>query len=175
MVIVVIAFAVIFLYRDVHVLVAADRRALIARFAAYAALLVAAMAIIGWFGGSQYGWTRRRFALAAVLIQLAEVGLALALRKRKGGRYCWIGSILPFPALPVGLFALSFSIRHMFTELGATLAAQIVTGSWLLLVAALAALLSAKQEEESIYRRFVDDFALLTSCTAFIFVPHVFF
>jgi hypothetical protein len=175
MVIVVIAFALVFLYRDVHVLVAADRRALVVRFAAYAALLLLAMAIIGWFGSSQYGWTRKRFAVAAVLIQLAEVGLALALRQQKGGRYCWIGSILPFPALPVGLFALSFSIRHMFTELGANLATQIVTGSWLLLVAALAALLSAKESEESTYRRFVDDFALLTSCTAFIFVPYGFF
>ncbi len=176
MIIVVIAFALVFLFRDVHVLVAADRRTLMARFAAYAALLLASMAVIGWFGGSQYGWTRKRFAVAAVLIQLAEVGLALALRKQKGGRYCWIGSILPFPALPVGLFALSFSIRHIFTELGPTLATQIVTGCWLLLVAALAALLSAKQEEESTtYRSFVDDFALLTSCTAFIFVPYGFF
>ena len=175
MVIVAIAFAVVFLYRDVHALVAVDRRAQMARFAAYAALLLAAMAIIGWFGGSQYGWTRKGFALAAVLIQLSEVGLALALRKRKGGRYCWIGSILPFPALPVGLFTLSFSARHMFTEVGATLATPIVTGTWLLLVGALAALLSAKQEEESTYRKFVDDFALLTSCTAFIFVPYVFF
>ncbi len=175
MLIVVIAFAVIFLYRDVHVLVAADRRALMTRFTAYAALLLAAMAIVGWFGGSQYIWTRKQFALSAVLIQLAELGLALTLRKWQGGRFCWIGAILPFPALPIGLFALSFSIRHMFTELGATLATQLVTGFWLILVAALAALLSAKQQEESTYRRFVNDFALLTSCTAFIFVPYVFF
>ena len=175
MIIIVITFALVFLYRDIHVLVAADRKALIARFAAYATLLLVAMAIMSWFDGSQYIWTRKRFALAAVSIQLAEVGLALVLRKWKGGRYCWIGSILPFPALPVGLFALSFSIRHMFTELGATLATQIVTGSWLILVAALAALLSAKQEEEPAYRKFVNDFALLTSCTSLIFVPYGFF
>jgi hypothetical protein len=175
MIITVIAFAVIFLYRDVHALAAANRRALMRRSATYAALLLAAMALMACFGGSQYVWTRKRFALAAVLIQLAELGLAFALRWWKHGRYYWIGSILPFPALPAGLFALTFSIRHTFPALGATLAAQIVTGAWLILVAVLAVLLSGNQQEELTYRKFVNDFALLTSCTSFIFVPYGFF
>jgi hypothetical protein len=104
MIIVVIAFALVFLYRDVHVLVAGDQKMVTARFAP-----------------------------AAILIQLAELGLALALRKWKAGRYRWVGSILPFPVLPVGLFALSSSIRYLLAELSATLVTEIVTGFWLIL------------------------------------------
>ncbi len=174
MVIVVITFAMVFLYRDVYVLSVGDRRTLMVRLAGYTALLLAGLMIMSRFG--RYAWTGKRFALAAVAVQLAELGIALALRKWEAGRHCWIGCILPFPAFLVILSALSFSIKPIFPALPDATATQIVTGSWLILVAALAALLSAKEEEEeSIHRRFVNDFALLTSCTAFIFVPYGFF
>ena len=173
MVIVVITFAIVFLYRDVYVLTVGNPRTLMGRFAGYTALFLAGLTIMSRFG--RYAWTGKRFALAAVAIQLAELGVALALRKWEAGRYCWIGCILPFPAFLVILSALSLSIRPVFPGLSDTTATQIVAGAWLILVAGLAVLLSAEEEEESTHRRFVDDFALLTSCTALIFVPYGFF
>lgn len=170
MLIVVLAFAVVFLYRDVQVLALPDRKGVVARFAGYAALMLVAVAVMADVPAAQYAWTQKRFALAAVLIQLAELGLALALRKWGAGRHSWVGGILPCPAFLVGLFALSFTIQHEFIGLDAVAATEIVTGCWLAVVAGFALLLSPK--EESADRKFVDDFALLTSCTALIFVPY---
>jgi hypothetical protein len=77
-------------------------------------MVLAATALAAGLGFARpeivYGWTKRRFALAAVLIQLAELGLALALRKWEGGRHRWVGCILPCPAFLVVLFTLSFAV-----------------------------------------------------------------
>jgi hypothetical protein len=177
MLIVLAAFAVVFFYRDTYALVAVDRKKLMARFACYAALLLAAAAIVAGsvqvFPAVNFAWTRKRFALAAVSIQLIELAIALLLRKWRGGRHNWIGCILPSPAFLLGLFALSSAVQDRFSGLGALAAAEIVTGGWLALVAALALLLSAR-EDGSTDRTFVGDFALLTSCTALIFVPYGF-
>jgi hypothetical protein len=170
MMIVLAAFAVVFFYRDTYSLAAVDGRKLMARFACYAALLLAAGAIMA---AVHFTWTRRRFAVTAVSIQLVELAIALLLRKWRGGRHGWIGCILPCPAFLAGLSALSFAVRDRFSSLGALAASEIVTGCWLVLVAALALLLSAR-EDGSTDRRFVGDFALLTSCTALIFVPYGF-
>lgn len=165
MLIVALVFAVVFICRDVQVLTTTDGKAPGARFALYAALILSATAVV-----ADLDWTKRRFALAAVLIQLAEVGLALALRMWKGGRYRWVGCILPCPAFLAVLFALSFAIQDAVFQLSAIAAAEIVTVCWLGIVGALALLLFTK--EESADRQFVDDFALMTSCTALIFVPY---
>jgi len=142
--------------------------------------MLAAAAIMAWFGYDRpeivYAWTRRRFALAAVLIQLAELGLAFALRKWEGGRHRWIGCILPCPAFLVVLFALSSEIQHAVLRWDAVTVAEIATACWLGFVGAIALLFSRIDEgrdtkEESANRQFVDDFALMTSCTALIFVP----
>jgi hypothetical protein len=50
----------------------------------------------------------------------------------------------------------------------------ILTCSWLAVVVFLVLLMNSK-EEEPLYRRFVDDFALMTSSAALIFVPYGFF
>lgn len=175
--IVLAAFAVVFFYRDTSVLVAIDRKGLVPRFAAYAALLLGAGAIIARsvqvLPAVHFAGTRRRFALTAVSIQLVELAIALVLRKWRDGRHGWIGCVLPSPALLVGLFALSFAVQNRFNGLGALAAAGAVTGCWLALVAAIALLLSAR-EDGSTDRRFIGDFALLTSCTALIFVPYGF-
>jgi hypothetical protein len=178
MVIVLAAFAVVFFYRDTHALAAVDRKQLMARFACYAVLLLAAGAIMA--GSVQvpraihFAWTRKRCALAAVSVQLVELAIALLLRKLRGGRHGWIGCILPCPAFLAGLSALTFAVQGRFSGLGAVAASEIVTGCWLALVAALALPLSAR-EDSSADRTFVGDFALMTSCTALIFVPYGFF
>ncbi len=174
MLIVALTFAVVFVCRDVQVLTNTDGKALGTRFALYAALILAATAAVAGLDYLRpeiaYGSTKRRFALAAVLIQLAEVGLALALRRWEGGRHRWIGCILPCPAFLAVLFALSFAIRDAVARLSTIAAAEIVMVCWLGIVGALALLLFTK--EESADRQFVDDFALMTSCTALIFVPY---
>src|ERR1700726_4737694 len=102
--------------RDVQVLTTADRKALGARFGFYALLILTAMAVVAGLVYARpeivYGWTRRRLAMAAVLFQLAELGLALALRKCASERYHWVGCILPCPAFLAGLFVLSYEIQH---------------------------------------------------------------
>jgi hypothetical protein len=177
MFIVALAFAVVFLCRDVYVLMTPDRRALLGRFAGYSTLILVALTIMngsGVFGQPvAYAWTRRRFAMAAILIQLGELAIALALRKWARGHHSWIGCILPSPAFLVCLWALSSFLRIASGGLDAFAAMALVTGSWLLLVAVLVLLLNAKEEFTD--RKFVDDFALMTSCTALIFVPYGFF
>ena len=177
----VLAFAVVFICRDVQVLTTADRKALGARFAFYALLILTAAAVVAGVIYAQpeivYGWTRRRFALVAVLIQLAELGLALALRKWTSERYHWVGCILPCPAFLAVLFVMSYAIQHAVIQLDAIAAAEIVTTCWLGLVGALTLFLSRANgrqytNEEPADRQFVDDFALMTSCTALIFVPY---
>jgi hypothetical protein len=86
------------------------------------------------------------------------------------GRYSWIGSVLPAPAFLVALFALSFAIQGRFIAIDATAAVEIVTAMWLALVGGTVMVLNwIDYPWED--RKFANDFALMTSCTALIFVP----
>jgi len=173
MLIVALVFTVVFLFRDVQVLAVRDR-AVLTRFAGYAVLLVAAMALMAGSGdaspGILHSWTPRRFAFAALLVQLAELATGLALRKFALGRYSWIGCVLPAPAFMVVLFALSFAIQDRFIAIDATAAVEMVTAIWLAVVGGLVLVLN-RLDNPWEDRRFANDFALMTSCTALIFVP----
>src|SRR5580704_13768599 len=140
MLIVALVFTVVFLFRDVQVLAIRDR-AVLTRFAGYAVLLVAAVALMAGSGdagpGILHSWTQREFAFAALLLQLAELVMGLALRKFALGRYSWVGCVLPAPAFMVALFALSFAIQDRFIAIDATAAVEMVTAIWLAIVGGL--------------------------------------
>jgi hypothetical protein len=173
MLIVALAFITVFLLRDVQVLAVRDR-AVLMRFAGYAALLVVAVAIMAGPGearpGILHSWTQRQFALIAVLVQLAELAVGFALRRFALGRYSWIGCVLPAPAFLVVIFGLSFAIGNWFIAIDATTAVEIVTALWLALVGGVVMLLNWIDNPWE-DRKFAGDFALMTSCTALIFVP----
>jgi hypothetical protein len=65
---------------------------------------------------------------------------------------------------------LSFAIQGRFFAVNATLAAEIVTGIWLVLVGGIVTVLNWTGNPWQ-DRQFANDFALMTSCTALIFVP----
>jgi hypothetical protein len=173
MLIVALVFMLVFLFRDVLVLASRDRT-ILARFVGYAILLLVAVALMAGPGdarpGILYSWTQRRFALIAVLVQVAELAMGFALRKFAMGRYSWIGCVLPAPAFLVVLFALSFAIQDRFVALDTTSAVEIVTAAWLALVGGLVMALNLLDNPFE-DRKFANDFALMTSCTALIFVP----
>jgi hypothetical protein len=173
MLIVALVFMFVFLFRDVLVLATRDRM-ILTRFIGYALLLVAAVALMAVSGdarpGILYSWTQRRFALIAVLVQLTELAAGFALRRFALGRYSWIGGVLPAPAFLVVLFALSFAIQDRFIALDTTSAVEIVTAAWLVLVGGSVVVLSWLDNPWE-DRKFAIDFALMTSCTALIFVP----
>jgi hypothetical protein len=173
MVIVALVFTIVFLFRDVQILAIRDRPVL-PRFAGYAMLLAAAVALMAGSGdagpGILHAWTKREFAFGAVLVQVLELALGVALRRFAMGRYSWIGCILPAPAFLVVLFALSFAIQDRFIAIDATVAAEIVTAVWLALVGGLVIALKWLDNPWE-DRTFASDFALMTSCTALIFVP----
>jgi hypothetical protein len=173
MLIVALVFTIVFLFRDVQVLAIRDRT-ILARFAGYAALLVAAVALMAGSGDARPGilhsWTQRKFAFIAVLVQLAELALGFVLRRFAPGRYSWIGCVLPAPAFLVVLFASSFAIQDRFIAIDATAAVEIVTAIWLALVGGIVMVLNWIDNPWE-DRKFATDFALMTSCTALIFVP----
>jgi len=173
MLILALVFTIVFLFRDVQIL-AIRGRTLFTRFAGYALLLVAAVAMMAVSGdagpGILHSWTQRKFALAAVLVQLAELAVGFALRKFALGRYSWIGCVLPAPAFLVVLFAMSFAIQDRFIAIDATAAVEIVTAIWLALVGGIVMVLN-RIDNPWEDRKFANDFALMTSCTALIFVP----
>jgi hypothetical protein len=166
-------FMIVFLFRDVQVL-AIRNRAGWARFAGYALLLAVAVALMAGPGDARpvilHAWTRPTFAWIAVLVQLAELAMALALRSFALGRYSWVGCVLPAPAFLVVLFALSFAIRDCFVAVDATAAVAIVTVAWLALVGGIVVVLNWL-DKPWVDRKFAGDFALMTCCTALIFVP----
>src|ERR1700734_1952076 len=82
-----------------------------------------------------YAWTERRFALAAILIQVVELGFALALKRWASERHQWIGCILPCPAFLVALFVWSYMIHNAVLALNRIAATELVTACWLTLVA----------------------------------------
>jgi hypothetical protein len=173
MVIVALVFMIVFLFRDVQILALRDR-AVLPRFAGYTMLLAGAVALMAASGdagpGILHAWTQREFAFVAVLVQLLELAMGVALRRFALGRYSWIGCVLPAPAFLVVLFALSFAIQDRFIAVDATVAAEIVTAVWLALVGGLVTALKWLDNPWE-DRKFANDFALMTSCTALIFVP----
>jgi hypothetical protein len=173
MLILALVFTIVFLFRDVQIL-AIRGRTIFTRFAGYALLLVAAIAMMAVSGDARPGilhsWTQRKFALAAVLVQLAELAVGFALRRFAMGRYSWIGCVLPAPAFLVVLFALSFAIQDRFIAIDPTAAVEIVTAIWLALVGGIVMVLN-RIDNPWEDRKFASDFALMTSCTALIFVP----
>jgi hypothetical protein len=173
MLIVALVFTIVFLFRDVQILAIRDR-AVLTRFAGYAALVAAAVALVAVSGGVGPGilhaWTQRQFAFIAVLVQLVELAMGIALRRFALGRYSWIGCVLPAPAFLVALFGLSFAIQDRFIAIDVTAAAEIVTAIWLTLVGGFVMALNWLDNPWE-DRKFANDFALMTSCTALVFVP----
>jgi hypothetical protein len=68
------------------------------------------------------------------------------------------------------LFALSFAIQDHFIGVDTTSAVEIVTATWLILVRGSVTVLTWFDNPWE-DRKFAVDFALMTSCTALIFVP----
>ncbi|HEY3827167.1 MAG TPA: hypothetical protein VGL82_21580 [Bryobacteraceae bacterium] len=169
-------FALIFLMRDSQVLALRDGAGIAARLAVYCILQVGAITLLVAFGETGSGvsrfWTDRRFALTAVFIQLTELGIAFALRTFKRGRFSWIGWMLPSPAFLIALLSLSFVLQEELL-LSPLVAVQTATLSWLSLVCAGSISLNhlGSTWDDSV---FAGDFALMTGCMAFIFVPGFF-
>jgi hypothetical protein len=173
MLIVMVNFMVVLLFRDVQILAIRDR-AISARLAGYAMLIVAAVAMMAGSGGARpgilYSWTQRRFASIALLVQLGELATGFALRRFALGRYSWIGCVLPAPAFLVVLFALSFVVQDRFIAIDPTAAVEVVTAIWLALVGGIVIVLKWMDNPWE-DQKFANDFALMTSCTALIFLP----
>jgi hypothetical protein len=173
MLIVAMVFVIVFLFRDVQILAIRDRSVL-RRFAGYAVLLGASVALMAGSGnagpGILHGWKQRKFAFVAVVVQLVELAMGVALRRFALGRFSWVGGVLPAPAFLVVLFASSFAIQDRFIAVDATAAVEIVTAVWLALVGGLVLVLN-RIDHPWEDRKFANDFALMTSCTALIFVP----
>lgn len=169
MVFVLAVYALVFLMRDVQVLALDDGLKMPARFVIYCGLQFAGAALMiacaGTSAAVSRAWTDRYFALTCVAIQIAEVLVAWSLRRLLSGRLRWIGWTLPSPVLLVALFALS-SALHMSPQAAILL--------WLALVYAASRLLGRAGEawEDA---DFTADFAMLTGCTALLFVPAGFF
>jgi hypothetical protein len=170
MLIVAFTFAVVFLFRDVQVLAVPDRKTFTNRLGIYAGLLLLGMAIFARLAEGQLGWTGRRFAVGALAVQLSQLMIGLALRSFWSGRFGWIGSILPSPALLMALCTLALATQNRRLDGGVSSAAEIVALVWLAIVGGFAGALCwfDKPWED---RKFASDFAMMTSCTAVIFVP----
>jgi hypothetical protein len=169
-------FALIFLMRDSQVLALRDGAGITARYAVYSVLQVGGITLLVVFGETGSGvsrfWTDRRFALTAVLIQLAELGIAFALRTFKRGRFSWIGWMLPSPAFLIALLGLSFVLQQALV-LSPLVAVQTAMVFWLSLVYAGSIWLNhfGSTWDDS---TFIGDFALMTGWMALIFVPGFF-
>lgn len=171
-------FGLVFLMRDAQTLALRGGVNVAARLAVYGAVQVGGIALMAWFeltiGTSPLrAWTDRLFALACLLVQVAEIGIAWALRKAEGGRMSWVGWMLPSPVLLAGLLGASFALRAVVLwSFRGTVEAVVLL--WLSLVYAASFLLSrVGGEGEDI--AFTGDFALLTGCAALIFLPSAFF
>jgi hypothetical protein len=170
MLIVAIAFAVVFLFRDIQVLTVQDRKLLAIRFGSYLVMLLIGLGVFAGATGSLLGWTERRFAPWAIAAQITELAISVVLQRYALGRHSWLGYILPSPALLAALCALGFQIQNMFLDVGSTSAMEIVAVTWLAIVGTSASVLCwMKNPWED--RRFTSDFAMMTSCTVVIFVP----
>ena len=161
--------AVIFLLRDLQILVVSNGRLLATRFCTYAILLLIGLTIFAALTGADPARTPRLFALGAIVMQLAELALGVALHRYALGRYSWLGSVLPAPAFLMGLYILGCALRDRLPVTGIGGALEIVAATWLLLVGTLGLVLyRMKNPWED--RRFAREFAMMSSCTALIFV-----
>ena len=70
----------------------------------------------------------------------------------------------------VVLFAFSFAIQDRFLNIDAATAAEMVTAIWLAIVGGFVMVLN-RLDNPWEDRKFANDYALMTSCTALIFVP----
>ncbi len=81
MLIVMLGFTIVFLFRDVQVLTIRDHRALLARFAGYTLLLVVAVALVAGSvdasPGIFHAWTQRKFASPPLWSRWRNWGWAL--------------------------------------------------------------------------------------------------
>src|ERR1700690_2176777 len=170
MLIVAFALTVIFLFRDVQILAIPARKTFPGRLSIYAVLLLVGMAIFATLADGRPAWTGRRFALGAIAVQLSQLTINLVLRYFSSGRFGWIGSILPSPAFLMALCALAFEIQTWLPGIDAFTAVEIVTLVWLVIVSGLAAALCWLDNSWE-DRKFASDFAMMTTCTAVIFVP----
>jgi hypothetical protein len=171
--IVALAFAVIFLFRDVQVLAVPARKTFAVRLGIYAVLLLAGTAIFASLTAGRAAWTGRRFALGAIVVQLSQLTIGLVLQHFSAGRFGWIGSILPSPAFLMALCALAFEIPNGLLDVDAFTAVAILTLAWFVIVGGLAATLCWLDNPWE-DRKFACDFAMMTTCTAVIFVPFCF-
>jgi hypothetical protein len=171
MLIVILVFLAVFFCRDVQVLAMQSPRHFAPRFAIYCVLQLAAMALL------VQAWTLTRddsgrtlFAWVAIGVQLAELAAAIILSRLAAGRFSWLGWLLPPPALSAALFGVTLIVRTRLIAAEPASVALPVLGLWLCLVGGPAFLLN-RIDKMSHDRKFVTDFALLTSCTALVFVP----
>jgi hypothetical protein len=162
MLIVLLVFFGVFFCRDVQGL-AMPGPAFGWRLAIYALLQVGGVALLS-------EWRTARFAWAGVLIQLVEVAVAIALTRSASGRYAWLAWMLPSPAFLLMLYGLSLVLRQTMMNAGPSQALAIATSAWLVMTGGAGWLLShADSTAED--RKFVCDLALMTSCTALVFIP----
>lgn len=173
MLIVAFAFAVIFLFRDVQILVVPDHKTLTGRLSVYALLVLVGIAVFANLADGRPAWTDRRFALWAIAVQLSQLTISLLLRHFSAGRFAWIGVILPSPAFLMALCVLASEIQGGLRDVNGLIAAELAALVWLVIVSGLTTALGWFDNPWE-DRKFALDFAMMTSCTAVIFVPFCF-
>jgi hypothetical protein len=162
MLILLLVFFGVFFCRDVQIL-AMQGPAFGSRFAIYALFQTAGMAMAA-------AWPMPRFAWAGVLIQLAELAVAVALARWASGRFSWIGWMLPSPAFLLTLYGFSLAVQRVLLHLELYRSLAMVTVVWLVLAGGAGLWLSSAESTPE-DRRFVSDLAMMTSCTALVFIP----
>lgn len=169
MFIVAVAFALVFLFRDLQVLSMARVPAIV-KFAGYSLITAAGVVVFGWLSGGQPALIERRFGLGAIVAQFLELSAALFLQNYRLGRYGWFGCVLPAPAFLLVVYFLGWELQTVFPGSGAFTAVALVTGLWICIVIVLTSVLYAFNNPWE-DRRFATDFAMMTACTAVVFFP----
>ena len=170
MLIVAFAFAVIFLFRDLQILAMPPAKNLVFRFATYAAFLHSGMAIFIVLTHGHPVWAGKHLALGAIAVQCLQVAVIVVLNRCFIGRYAWLACILPCPAFLMSLCALALELQNSLPGANSIDAIELVTVAWLILVGALATWLCRLDPWDDPV--FANDFAMMSSCTAVIFVPY---
>jgi hypothetical protein len=170
MLIVACAFGVIFLLRDMQILAVPNPRTLALRFAGYAAILITGTVLFITLTGGHPAWTSKRFAVWAIALQLSESALVVLLQRYAAGRYGWIPCVLPAPAFLMSTGVLAFEMQSRLPNLNQTAALEFVGSTWLMVVGSSAAVLCSLNnpwEDRACAR----EYAMMTACTAVVFVP----
>jgi hypothetical protein len=139
------------------------------RFITYAALLLSVMAIFIVLAHGHPVWAGKHFALGAIAVQCLQVAVIVVLNRYFMGRFAWLACILPCPAFLMSLCALALELQNSLPVANSIDAIELVTVAWLILVGALATWLSRVDNpwDDPV---FANDFAMMSSCTAVIFV-----